>query len=366
MEWQVWLGIAAIVIATAALVVACVVWSQQAWMRKRQAAGPVRVTHVQTVPTTPRRIAVVANPSKAGVDELEAKVKEFCADNDLEEPRWYETTIEDPGVGQARQAVEDGADIVLAAGGDGTVRAVAEALVGTRTPMGLVPMGTGNLLARNLDISVTSLDDALDVLVTGRTRAIDVGWLRVAQFAEGDDGDTSAEHLFLVIAGLGFDAAMVADTDADLKKRVGWVAYFVAGLSHLHGRRMRARIWLDDAPPAETRLRSLLVGNCGLLPGGIILLPDAVVDDGVLDVAAIDTRGGMVGWAQLFGEVVMQNFGVRNDLPEKLGRIDHAKARRVRVRVTGSEQAQVDGEPLGRAVELETWVQPASLHVRTP
>lgn len=158
---------------------------------------------------------------------------------------------------------------------------------------------------------------------------------------------------------------MVADTDDDLKAKVGWVAYFVAGIRHLHGRRMRARIQLDDTPPVEARLRSLLIGNCGRLPGGLTLLPDAVIDDGILDIAAIDTRGGVVGWAQLFGEVVMQGLGVRNDLPAKIGRIDHARARRVRVRVEGGEQAQVDGDVLGLAVEIESRVDPGALVVRT-
>ena len=107
-----------------------------------------------------------------------------------------------------------------------------------------------------------------------------------------------------------------------------------------------------------------MVGNCGKLPGGITLLPDAVLDDGILDIAAIDTRGGIVGWAQLFGEVVMQGFGVSNDLPAKIGRIDHARARRVRVRVDEGEQVQVDGDVLGKAVEIESWVDPGALVVR--
>ncbi|MCF4120645.1 NAD(+)/NADH kinase [Antribacter sp. KLBMP9083] len=366
MEWQVWLGITAIVIASAALVVALGARSQQSRMRRQQPAA-IHLTQVQAVPRAPRLLAFVANPSKAGMGDLEATVRAFCERQGLAEPLWYETTVEDPGTGPAKQAVEAGADVVVAAGGDGTVRAVAEALVGTRVPMGLLPMGTGNLLARNLQISVTSVNDALDVIAGGRTRTIDVGWARIAEFADpGPDDDTDREHVFLVIAGLGFDAAMVADADATLKRAVGWVAYFLAGLPHLHGRRMRARIWLDDTPPVDARLRSFIIGNCGLLPGGITLLPDAVVDDGILDVAAIDTRGGVVGWAQLTLEVVMQGFGVRNDLPEKLGRIDHTKARRARIRVAGGEQAQVDGDPLGNAVELETWVQPAALRVRVP
>ena len=307
---------------------------------------------------------------------LDGAVRAF-ADAALPDPLWFETTIADPGVGQTRAALAQGADVVVAVGGDGTVRAVAEGMVGSGRTMGLVPVGTGNLLARNLDLPVGDARAALAVVIAGSDRPIDVGWVTVLRYADpagpGDvEGTTldpvrepGKEHIFLVIAGLGFDAAMVADADDELKAKVGWVAYFVAGIRHLHGRRMRARIQLDDSPPVDARLRSLMIGNCGRLPGGITLLPDAVIDDGVLDVAAVDTRGGVVGWAQLFGEVVMQGLGVRNDLPAKIGRIDHARARRVRVRVEEGEQAQVDGDVLGLAVEIETRVGPGALVVRT-
>lgn len=315
-------------------------------------------------------LAVVINPSKEGAADVRDGVERVCAEAALPSPLFYETTVDDPGTGQARRALAAGADVVVAAGGDGTVRAVAEALAGTGRPMGLIPVGTGNLLARNLDLPLTSVADAVAVVLGGQDRAIDVGRARVTEFAADPElpdgaGDPHQAHIFLVIAGLGFDAAMVADTDDHLKAKVGWVAYFLAGARHLHGRRMRATIRLDDGEAVEARLRSVMVGNCGRLPGGITLLPDAVIDDGELDVAAIDTRGGLAGWAQLFGEVVAQGLGVRNDLPGKIGRIDHTRARRAVIRVDGGEQAQVDGDPLGSAVELETWVEPGALVVRT-
>lgn len=392
MGWEMWLGVAAVAISAVALVVATTVWSQQ---RRRRRLDPPAAVAEALAEDVGQLIAFVANPSKPAVANLERTVRRVCAEADLPEPLWLETTIEDPGVGQAREAIARGADIVVAVGGDGTVRAVAEGLVGTGKPMGLIPLGTGNLLARNLDLPVADPEEALRIVVAGADRVIDVGWARVLEFAEPDDGsrtpartgdraagtaatpstdpaedaltgqDTEKAHIFLVIAGLGFDAAMVADADATLKAKVGWVAYFVAGIRHLHGRRLRAQIQLDDAPPVTAKLRTLMVGNCGKLPGGITLLPDAVLDDGILDIAAIDTRGGVVGWAQLFGDVVMQGFGVKTDLPAKIGRIDHARARRVKVRVEGGEQAQVDGDLLGRAVELEAWVEPGGLVVRT-
>ncbi|WP_435738190.1 diacylglycerol kinase family protein [Cellulosimicrobium sp. PMB13] len=383
MRWELWLAFAALAVALVALVLVLSLRAQQDRQRRaaeREAGGAPGAEEPEDDPR--ELVAFVANPSKPGVPALEASVRTAFAEAALPDPLWLETTIEDPGVGQTRTALARGADVVVAVGGDGTVRAVAEAMVGSGRPMGLIPVGTGNLLARNLDLPVGDARAALRVVIAGADRPVDVGWARVLRWAE-EHGEPAAdldrippvtaaagpgapkEHIFLVIAGLGFDAAMVADADDVLKAKVGWMAYFVAGIRHLHGRRMRATIQLDDQPPVDARLRSLMIGNCGRLPGGITLLPDAVIDDGVLDVAAVDTRGGIVGWAQLFGEVVMQGFGVRNELPAKIGRIDHTRARRVRVRVEGGEQAQVDGDVLGQAVELECRVDPGALVVRT-
>jgi len=135
-----------------------------------------------------RRLGVVVNPIKfddlADVKEQIAKV---CADHGWGEPVFVETTEEDPGVGQAKEALERGVDIVCPLGGDGTVRAVATTLLGTDTPMGLLPGGTGNLLARNLDLPVEELEDALVVVLTGQDRRIDVGLVRLFPDSESSE-----------------------------------------------------------------------------------------------------------------------------------------------------------------------------------
>jgi diacylglycerol kinase (ATP) len=353
-------------IAAVALAIALVTYRRQARLTRAGTRG----TELATVPavTVEKRgdlVAFVANPTKNDVPQLRETVRAACAERYLPEPMWLETTEEDPGVGQAREAIARGADVVVALGGDGTVRAVAEGLAGTGVAMGLMPMGTGNLLARNLDIPIADPRAAIRVALGGHNRTIDVGWLTLRE-QDGDRTETPKEHIFLVIAGLGFDAAMVADTDAYLKARVGWIAYFLAGARHLHGTRTKVHIRLDDRPPVTTRLRSLLIGNCGKLPGGITLLPDALLDDGWLDIAAIDTRGGLAGWVQLLGEVVLQGYGVRTELPAKIGRIDHVRARTIRVLVSGTEQVQVDGDVIGRATELNARVDPGALIIRVP
>lgn len=388
MTWEGWLAVAAVVLSVVALVVAVGARRVTAGDRRAgrlgrafgtvpaPAAGASRASEADPEPRRPL-VAFVANPSKPDVPDLRATVRRACAEQYLPEPLWLETTPEDPGIGQTKDAVARGADVVVALGGDGTVRAVAEALVGTGVPMGLIPVGTGNLLARNLDIPIGDPLAALQVALDGTDRTIDVGWLRVLRFESDVDDDIAEaaddlpadtdqprDHIFLVIAGIGFDAAMVADADDQLKAKVGWVAYFVAGIKHLHGRRLRTVVRLDDEPATPARVRSLLIGNCGRLPGGITLLPDAVLDDGWLDVAAIDTRGGVAGWAQLLGEVVLQGVGVRNQLPAKIGRIDHARAREVHLSVAGGEYVQVDGDVLGQVTELSARVEPAALVVR--
>jgi len=362
----VWIVVVTLVVAVLALVVAGVALVT---VRGRARAGAV--AHIgerlddavgPDPSTRPTRYAFVLNPSKPSAPRLRDQIDTIFAARGLRPASWFETTREDPGQGPAREAVAAGADVVVAVGGDGTVRAVAEALAGTEVAMGILPMGTGNLLARNLDIDVNDVDAALQAVLAPHTRRIDVGRLRLLP-TDGGRGET---QVFLVIGGMGFDAAMVADTRSSLKAKVGWLAYFMAGARHLHSRRVELRITIDDRPEVRTKLRTLLVGNCGRLPGGITLLPSAVIDDGILDLAAVDTRGGVVGWAQLFGEVVMQGMGIHNDLPKKIGRIDHTTGTHITVRSERPQQVQIDGEVLGEARGMEAWVDPAALTVRAP
>lgn len=369
-----WIALVADVVALVALVLVVLVWRRQArWRPDPPDARPwvtpsARPGHDGPATEQPSGplLAFVINPSKPDAGTLRLKVLAACAGRYLREPLWLETTVEDPGVGQAKAAVAAGAQIVVAVGGDGTVRAVASALAGTGTPMGIIPLGTGNLLARNIDLPLADPLAALQVVLDGTDKPIDVGRLHVDRWGPDETGPRERDHLFLVIAGIGFDAAMVADTDDVLKAKVGWIAYFVAGVRHLHGRRTRVRVSLDGQATQTARVRSLLIGNCGRLPGGITLLPDAVLDDGWLDVAAIDTRGGLAGWAQLFGEVVLQGAGYRSSMPARIGHIDHIRAQMVQLHVRDAITAQVDGDLVGDVLALTSTVDPGALVLRVP
>ena len=210
------------------------------------------------------------------------------------EPSFLETTLDDRGLGRARSAVAAGARMVVAAGGDGTVRACAQALAGTQVPLAIVPLGTANLAARALGIP-PGTRGALAAAFGGHERRIDL--------ATAGPGDAAGPLTFAAMAGIGLDAQVVAATPRLLKRRAGWLAYAVAGAAHLHGPGVWFTVRLDDGEPLARRARCVVVGNAGLLPGGFALLPRARLDDGVLDVGIL-APAGAGGWLRVAHRVL--------------------------------------------------------------
>jgi diacylglycerol kinase family enzyme len=312
---------------------------------RRRAADPDPLT---AEPEDRPLAAVVVNPTKVEPG-TRARIESVCTGLGWADPLWLETTVEDPGTGQAALAVEKGADVVLACGGDGTVRSVAEALAGTGVAMGLVPAGTGNLLARTVG-TPDGVVAATRVALTGDDRPIDVGRIRI-------DG-AEEERVFLVMAGTGFDAAIMESTPETLKGRVGPLAYVISGLRAMRGRRMRVTLTLDDGPPLRRRTRTVLCGNSGTLLGGLVLMPRATVDDGVLDVVSL-APSTVAGWVAVALRVITrQRRGDR--------RVEHWQARSIVIRSESPQPCQVDGDPVGDARELAIRVDPHALILRVP
>ena len=327
------------------------------------------MSYLWTVTPPKKQAAVVYNPTKVDLAALEAVVAAAEIKAGWKKSLWFETTEADPGIGQARTALAEGADVVMAAGGDGTVRAVAEALRGTGVPLGLLPSGTGNLLARNLDLTLDDIEHAVTTAFTGTNRSIDVGTVE----AEKADG-TRETNTFLVMAGVGLDAQMIANTNSELKKKVGWLAYVDAIVRSLRGsNRVRMRFTVDGSPIRTMTAHTVLVGNCGSLPGNILLLPDAAVDDGIFDMVALRPRG-VVGWVQIWVKIVWENGVLRRSavgrklmsFTKEVRTLRYLKGKSFTARLSRPEEYELDGDPFGKAVALRATVEHLGLVVKVP
>jgi diacylglycerol kinase family enzyme len=261
-----------------------------------RASGAARSTADES-PT----VAVIYNPVKVEVAELKAAVAEERAAEGWT-TLWFETTEDDPGGGQCREAVDAGATVVIAAGGDGTVREIAEVLRGTDVALCLLPSGTGNLFARNLDLPLDDMKGSVHSAYAGQERRVDVAVMSISRA----DGSVD-ERAFIVMGGVGLDAQIMASTDEDLKAKVGWLAYAKALFATLRTRDpLRLRYRIDSGRTHSTRAEAIIVGNCGSLPANIVLLPEAVVDDGFLDVVVL-TPESIRGWLGLIFKIFLEN-----------------------------------------------------------
>lgn len=314
------------------------------------------------------RAGIVYNPVKMGRDRLAAAV-ESAQPIEWSEPVWFETDADDAGKAAVDSALAADIDLLLVAGGDGTVRVAADAITGTGVILAIIPAGTGNLLARNLGIDVASLRNAIRTAFEGDEREIDLGELEI----EAPDGSRS-RHAFAVMVGFGLDAEMIDKTDEDLKKRVGWLAYVDAAGRVISGLdKVRVQVRMDGGRTVRSTVNTMLIGNCGTVTNGIVVLPDAVIDDGKLDIALIRPQG-VRGWMQVVGYLTRNNLLVTKLLRRsgRLGRqrtgaaLGYGQAKETTARLEEPRAVQVDGDVVGEAIALRAVVREDSLVVRVP
>jgi diacylglycerol kinase family enzyme len=259
--------------------------------------------------------------------------------------------------------------VVIAAGGDGTVRVVAEVLRGSGVPLALLPSGTGNLLARNLDLTLDDAEHSLRSAFTGENRPIDMAIIDIR------DGDQKVRrHAYLVMAGLGLDAKMLANTDDELKAKAGWLAYVKAiGIALRDKNQLRLRFKLDGGGTRSIRAHTIMIGNCGSLPANILLLPEAAVDDGEFDIVVLRPEG-FVGWVQITVKIFWENGVLRRTTAgrklmgatKEVRALNYLRGKELIVSLSRPEQIQLDGDGFGMAQAFKTWVDPKSLLVRVP
>jgi diacylglycerol kinase (ATP) len=303
----------------------------------------------RTTERTPQRCAVIYNPAKVTDWVTFRRHVEYELDvRGWQKALWLETTADDSGRAMAALAVSERVDLVLGAGGDGTVRVICDGLAGSGIPFGLIPAGTGNLLARNIGIP---LDEAaaLDVAFEGLDKPIDLVKLSV-------DGGP-AEH-FTVMAGIGLDAVIMQGTNPELKKAVGSAAYFVSAAQNANHPALHTTIQVDDHPAFRRRAHVIVVGNVGLLQANIQLIPDARADDGLLDVLVASPRG-LADWVRLTTNVLTR----RRHADEQLDRLT---GKRVTITVEPRDSYQLDGDTVGECRSMTAEVSEGALILRVP
>jgi diacylglycerol kinase family enzyme len=225
---------------------------------------------------------------------------------------------------------------------------VCAELAGTGIPVGIIPAGTGNLLARNLDIPLY-LRAAIDVSLSGQDRAIDL--VEVS-------GDDMEDTHFMVMAGMGLDAAMMEGVNEQFKAKVGWFAYVVSGVKALMSPVVRMEVSIDEGELTTHRARTVVVGNVGYLQAGMPLLPDASIDDGLLDVVLLHPKR-FLSWVPLAYRVLAKR-------PRTDETITRMRGRTVTIRAAGPTPRQLDGDPLGAGRELHMICRHGRVLVRVP
>ncbi|NLE96375.1 MAG: diacylglycerol kinase family lipid kinase [Propionibacterium sp.] len=291
--------------------------------------------------------AVIVNPAKVtGLAIFNEMVEKTLAEHGYGQPLWLLTSREDPGHQMARIAVERDVDLLLVAGGDGTVRVVLGELADSGVRVGILPSGTGNLLARNLSIPL-DLERALLLAVTAEPSATDLIEVSLP------DGTQFAA----VLAGVGIDANIMGDTNEDLKKAIGPAAYVVAGARHVKASPFPVTLSVDDGPPIEAEASLVSIGNVGDLQEGVTLMPDANAHDGLLHVL-VATPHTTLDMAQMITGVLLETADGPN--------IARYTGSKLRLLLPGGAMCQIDGDVVGRVEDVTFEIRPGAVQLLVP
>ncbi|KRE42414.1 diacylglycerol kinase family protein [Knoellia sp. Soil729] len=313
---------------------------------------------MKTLSAVPHLCGVVVHPGKPRSAAAVAALRRAVRQRGWPEPVVLETTADSDGAAQVGELLGQRVDRLVAVGGDGTVREVAAALsrsgaVADHVALGVVPTGTANLWARTVGLHAADLDAASELALDGDPVDSDLAWVTLT----GADG-TTRTHDVLVVTGTGMDAEAFAATPEAHKHRWGWAAYFAALGRRIVGEPITVTTHLDDRPSGREPVRTVLVGNCRVLPLGLPLMPSASMTDGRLDLLLV-APGSLLGWFGVLGGMLSRRRGGWTGL--RTHRASH-----VVLDLDRESAVHVDGDPVGSAVRLEVGVTPAAVLVRCP
>jgi len=287
------------------------------------------------------KVAVIAHAGKSlggGLPEL----RRVLAADGVTDPFWREVPKSRKAPRAVRKALEEGADLIVAWGGDGMVQRCVDVLAGSEASLAIVPAGTANLFATNLGIPA-SIEEAVAIALRGERKQLDVGRL---------DGER-----FAVMAGAGFDAALIRRAGG-LRSRLGRVGYVWAGSESLKAKPFGSTIDVDGARWYKGKATCVLVGNVGQVLGGIEVFEDARPDDGLLEIGVV-TAEGLVQWGRTLARTALGT-------PSKSPFVRVTKVHRVKVRLSRKVLYELDGGDRRKVRSFEVGVEPGAVSVCVP
>lgn len=287
-------------------------------------------------------IAVVAHARKklgGGLGEL----RRVLADAGIEDPAWFEVPKSKFAPECVREAIEGGAELIFVWGGDGIVQRCIDAVGDAPVVLAILPAGTGNLLARNLEIPI-DVAQAVDVGLHGAHRTIDVGRVNGERFA--------------VMAGTGLDALMIRDAGRSMKDRFGRAAYVWTGAKNLKMPPFRARIEVDGTPWFDGKAGCILVGNVGKVLGGIEAFDDVDPEDGLLELGVV-TAKGITQWTRTLVRTAVGSA-------DRSKFVQTTKAKKIKIKLDRKMPYELDGGDEKPVDRLKIRVEPAAVTICVP
>jgi diacylglycerol kinase (ATP) len=288
------------------------------------------------------KVAVVAHAGKTfggGLPELRRELER----QGVVEPRWVEVPKSRFAPKQVKRLLKEGVDLLVVWGGDGMVQRCVDALAGTDVALAVVPAGTANLFATNLGIP-QDIEQAVAIALRGDRRKLDAGRF-------------NGEH-FAVMAGAGFDAAMIRDADGTLKDRLGRAAYVVTGSKNLRAKPFKAKIEVDGAPWYAGDASCILIGNVGRLFGGVDVFEDASPDDGRLEIGVVHADG-VTDWVRTLARTAVGHA-------ERSPLVQSTSARSMKVKLNRKVLYELDGGDREKVKRFAVKVRPEAVTVCVP
>jgi YegS/Rv2252/BmrU family lipid kinase len=287
------------------------------------------------------KVAVVAHADKR-LDGGLPQLRRVLEAQGVGDPLWYEVAKAKQAPDQVRRALKKGADLVFAWGGDGTVRRCIGEVAGSKAALAVIPAGTANLFATNMGIP-SDIEQAVAIGLRGERRRFDVGCFEGERFA--------------VMAGVGFDAAMIRDSES-LKERLGRMAYLWSGSRNLREEAFEAVIEVNGAEWFQGRATCVLLGNVGKLFGGVEVFPGAKPDDGQLELGIV-TAEGLVQWARTLARTAAGD-------PVRSPFVRATKAESVKVKLDRKIRYELDGGDRTKVKSFKVKVEPGALELCVP